>query len=198
LLFLTNAKGQTLQESDTLRKLVRNDEITHQYVNFDVLKILIGNGFSVSKEAQRLPALSWNVQILWPYARFRTKPIHLAYGISFGRSAMGWKHTEVLLSKEATLGFQDNQAIDRAVLQWNIFRNRLIYRLDKDVIKLPTRRHVKRFSLPLNFQSSWTFNQSKTISIGLFGSYDLIQRFKGAAFDATRQANAGISGAVIF
>jgi hypothetical protein len=217
---------QQLPKQDRLLQLKQSRTVTHKYVNFDVLKVMAGSGKSNDNLAQNEHAFSWSVQILCPFALFRENKIHIAYGLSVGRSAMAWRNTRLLFSEDKLLDLLEDKEVDRGVqktgfigvvvlpfiqvgsfkqytimagpsINFNILRNRMFYHTTEGVNSIKTVQQIKKLSIPLLLEISRIVNRSKTLSLGVFGSYDIMERFKSSTTNNINQVVGGGSIAII-
>jgi hypothetical protein len=197
--------------------------ITGKYVNFDVLKVMIGHGQSFSGDFKNGFACSWKFQLLSPVAALKNI-FPIAYGVTFGISKIRFNHASLAFSKNELSAIIPDQNIRKTnlrtgyigitllkVLPWKVMHTTLMlgpslqwnlsshlrtrYNYDHQHSSIHSGRYIERFSMPFTFQASWSLQQ--LVSIGIFGCYDVNPRFKGDFGKPIKQAEYGISVALI-
>jgi len=228
LLFVVSL-GPDLFSQDTIRlysKRIPVDypvRISSKYVNFDVVKIMIGPGHSFSGNIKNGFGCSWKFQLLSPIALLKNK-FPIAYGLTFGISKIRFNQSSLQFSKNELTAIVHDQNIRKTnqrtgylgltllkvlpwkdihttilfgySLQWNLSSHlRTRYNYDHQHSSIHSGRYIERFSMPFTFQASWSLQQ--LVSIGIFGCYDANPRFKGDFGKPIKQAEFGISVALI-
>lgn len=220
ILFMGVCQSQsTAKKRDSLIQLNKPKTVLDNYLNFDVPKIMIGQGFATGGQAPANVNLSIKGQFLWPYALSK-RHLKIAYGLTFGSSKITSVSAEYKFQVSELSSIVSNKAIKRTMIRtgyiglaaFHVIRLRgvtvltgpsLEYNISckiKEVSgngkrKFSGKNYINDFSIPINLQIS--ISKRQFFSIGFFGSYDLTPRFKGGNFKNMKQAVIGVSGAVI-
>ncbi|MBD1396838.1 hypothetical protein H9Q13_06650 [Pontibacter sp. JH31] len=128
-LLLLAAKGfsQPHVKGGTPESLLPLEEATtskHDYVNFDVLQLSVGHGYSTSRIGPQALAPSWSFQVVYPYAFFREKhirigkePLYMTAGLRAGRNRLVWKDTAWSPNSDGVLEPARNNRMGKSALR---------------------------------------------------------------------------------
>jgi hypothetical protein len=223
-LFVHNQSvGQIIHEApERLLRLNAPVSVRTRYVNFDVLKLMIGQGFAWDQNGAGRLSPCFTTQILCPFAKYKNNKVHVAYGVTIGSARMGFKKArlvtmgtandvvheatnEYMIQKTTHFGFvilpffQPTKWLTfyaGSGLDFNLLGNKIFSKpVSGKKIRYSSRRFVNKVSVPLQVQLSHRLGQ--TASVGLYGSYDLLPRFKNPAGQPAHQAIVGLSMALI-
>jgi len=217
LIAINCAFAQPEIRTDALTPLKRPKSFVQKYVNFDVVKLMYGHGFSAGKYSSQGFAGSFDAQILLPRAMFRdSKYFHIAYGIGFGRDAIKIKNARYEFTNNKLAAITEDQDIRRSVqkvgyvgvvllpfftinnlhvmtgisARVNTVTKLKIYPDDNKIV-LYNAKQLNPVTLPLLFQMSYSSKQ--LFSRGIYASYDLVPRFKGKEFKNIKQMVIGLT-----
>ena len=209
--------AQVIIRKDSLCPLKIPVSLVPDYVNFDVVKLMYGHGFSPDEHSSKGFAGSFDAQILFPYALLKeNKLFHIAWGISFGRDAIKIKNAEYVFADNELVAITEDPNIGRTVQKVGYFgfvvlpffefgnlhvmtgvsaRINTVTKLKtyfgNNKIILYNANQLNPVTVPLLLQISYSPRQ--LFSWGVHGSYDLIPRFKGSEFKNVRQVVVGVS-----
>jgi hypothetical protein len=215
--------AQIKEEIDTLPQLEQPKFIRTKYVNFDFIKLMLGQGTTTENPGFEPVTASYHWQILVPWALFKNYKINVGYGLAMGSNRIGFRNMnfaptnsgsvlvpdaaiEKLIIKSGYIGVVVLPIVELsrrltlyagAEVDFNIFSNKAFLKFDDDhSLRVKIKKYTNRVSVPVQVQLSMS-NKRKTLSYGIFGRRDLIPRFKNIADDKIKQFSAGISGALI-
>ena len=221
LLIAVDAFCQSTPTRDERFQLNCPRTVRNEYVNFEVIKLMFGHGWSGYANTRAQFAANLNVQILSPWALLKkSKFIHIAWGYSSGSRAIAFNNASFIFDDYELKDIQpDNK--DKYELQRTRYRGFVILPFmqfgegKKFTVMVGSGLHfnsksqhyvnngittqkfildaqIKKTTIPLNFQFSYKIGE---MMIGTFYSQDLNSRFKGN-FDL-KQHVAGISVGLI-
>lgn len=219
-----NSRSQISDSAvDKLIPLKRSKYVTQPYVNFDVLKLLVGQGVaSYGGEIFRPVAISFQIQFLYPIALLKEAPVHIAVGASIGRSQFAYlyKRLNVIDGTLVSLVTRNDlrksvvrvnnigvvvlpfvqvtervQVFAGARLDFNVFNNKLTTKKGEIRSSHKIGHDIKTISVPLMLQASYKL--SNVVSLGMFGSYDALPRFRKADVENPLQIVFGFTSALV-
>ena len=213
------------QQPDTvngkLLSLKMPKRVVEKYVNFDVVKLMIGHGRTPYGVSQGV-GLSIEFQGLVPWALFKNSIMPIAYGIRAGTSKITMLHSALEFTDNRLTAIHGNKSINStlqrtghiglialyvrqfkregytllagASANYNMC-SKLKERTRGKDSKLKSGRYIHRVSIPLHLQVSRS--KLQFLSWGFHFSFDTRPRFKGQDFTGLKQMVIGGSVALI-
>ena len=224
LIALLVSTGLSAQDSlilgpETLIQLKKPHTVLNKYVNFDVLKLMIGTG-AATNSINYSANMSTRFQLLNPFA-FSKRFLKIAYGLTYctnrvraPRTSLDFEDGELksIENDEATsmtmirtrslgliflrvIRIKDVTLLLGPSVEYNLSACVRTKNLDKEKEIFSIKGAVNKLSIPLNFQLS--ISKKQFLAFGFFGRYDLRPLFKSPQFNKLKLFTIGLSGSVI-
>lgn len=210
--------------SHRLLSLKTPDERVRKYVNFDVLKLMLGTGFVVNHPGRERFGMPFRAQLLYPYSINRTRKIPFAVGLTAGVNRFSLRKVSFEFTGNDLTAINENPAIKRSIHR-NSYSGLIVLGIIRpnklrwltlmagpslEVNSAGTIKEIregqayqvyrnthtlKRFSAPLHIQLS--ISKKQFFSVGGWTSIPTSSLFRGKNYKNLRQYQFGLSGAII-
>ncbi len=223
LLFIFHrVNGQTKYPviSDRLETLNKPNEVVHNYVNFDVLKLIICRGTASNLPVPNAWNLSLKVQYLYPYAQFKDI-FPIAFGGIAGYDKIAVEGHQFDINNNKLSGITPNPHIRKSKVWWyhagvvvapvvrlrrmtllpgcsfNVnFAGRMKEKLIDDTKHTSNVKDLRWFSVPVFIQVS--YSKKQFASYGVYGGIQRSPLVVEGTMKKMTQFSLGVTGAVIF
>jgi hypothetical protein len=226
-MFANSLSAQTTKSSgstdNTIRLITLKKHLsaTNKYVNFDVFKLMVGNGWVNNGKNENHFSTNFELQILYPYALLRNwRFIHIAVGMIMGNTSFAmekkefifesgnlnrtYRHPSIFRSRQKSshvgivvmpftqLGTYNQLEIMAGLgMRVNCLGSRVTQDYFYKVTELRTNDDISKITFPVMLQAS--YQVLKTASIGVYYSYEINKKFPDLPDFEVYQKTGGIS-----
>lgn len=211
--------------STRLLQLKTPDERVRKYVNFDVIKLMLGTSFVTNHPGRERFGMPFRVQVLYPYSINRTKTIPFAIGFTAGVNRFSIRRVSFEYTGKELTAIRGNSNIRRSIhrnsyagitalmilrfnkLRWLTIMTGPSFEINsagtitemRDGLPNQVFRNshtLRRISAPYHFQLS--IAKKQLLSFGTWISVPTVPIFRGNTYKDFKQFQLGVSFALIF